>query len=154
MKKYIITLLFSAFLICILFRGTVISEGFPWPNDVENYINELKKQVTVNDMKTFQEIYDKKKFDLIVDIRESNEFKEGHVAGAINIPRGLLEFMIWSKIGYPQSTDLNKKIYLYCKSGRRAILAAKSLNDIKLKNAVAVDMDFDEWEKAGNKVEK
>jgi len=62
--------------------------------------------------------------------------------------------MIWSKIGYPQSTDLNKKIYLYCKSGRRAIPAEKSLNDIKLKNVVAVDMDFDEWEKVGNKVEK
>jgi rhodanese-related sulfurtransferase len=152
MKKYIITLLLSALLVFIILKGTGISVEFPWPNDVDNYINEVKKQVTVIDMKTFKEIVDKKKFDLIIDIRESNELEEGHVAGAINIPRGLLEFLIWSKIGYPQNTDMNKKIYLYCRSGRRAILAAKSLTDLKLKNVIAVDMDFEEWKKAGNKI--
>jgi rhodanese-related sulfurtransferase len=152
MKKNILTFLLSAFLVCILLGGTGISAEFPWPNDVENYINEVKKQVTVIDMKTFKEIVDKKKFDLIVDIRESNEIADGLVAGAINIPRGMLEFLIWSKIGYPQNTDMNKKIYLYCRSGRRAILAAKSLNDLKLKNVIAIDMDFEEWKKAGNKI--
>ncbi len=30
--------------------------------------------------------------DVLIDVREADEFREGHIAGALNIPRGLLEF--------------------------------------------------------------
>ena len=38
---------------------------------------------------------------VLLDVREGEEFKAGHVPGAVNIPRGLLEFRIWKLFGYP-----------------------------------------------------
>jgi len=135
------------FIMCLIMTGIVNAEK-PWPKSVDEYINNTGKQVKAVDMKTFKEIYDKKEFDLIVDIREVGEYKAGHIPEAYNAPRGVLEFMIWSKLGYPDTNESeikNKKIYLYCRIGLRAILAAKALKDMDFKNVVAVTMDYEQW---------
>ncbi len=38
---------------------------------------------------------------LVIDVREPREYAMGHVPGAVNIPRGVLEFNIWKTMGYP-----------------------------------------------------
>jgi rhodanese-related sulfurtransferase len=81
-----------------------------------------------------------KAYDLIVDVREPGEYEDGYVPGAINIPRGLLEFLIWKKVGFPDNTDTGKKIYIYCRTGGRAALATKSLQDLGFINVVHVNM--------------
>ncbi len=69
--------------------------------------------------------------------------------GAVNIPRGQIEFKIWGYVGYPEKTDLAKKITIYCGTGSRCVLAAKSLQDLKFSNVAAVDMRIEDWRKAG-----
>ncbi|MCI5147190.1 MAG: rhodanese-like domain-containing protein, partial [Candidatus Electrothrix sp. AR3] len=71
-------------------------------------------------MEEFHKLFEKKDYDLIVDVREPDEYASGHLPGAINIPRGLLEFKIWKHIEFPKNTDVDKHIYLYCKVGGRA----------------------------------
>jgi rhodanese-related sulfurtransferase len=61
----------------------------------------------------------------------------------------VIELNIWPYVGFPDSTDLGKRITLYCGSGMRCILAAKSLQDLGFTNAVAVDMRIADWAKAG-----
>lgn len=146
--------LFAAALLgaAIAFPSLVAAQNYP--ASVKELVANARKQVDTTDMAGFKKVFDAKTNALIVDVREGEEFAEGHVPGAINLPRGLLEFTIWSEIGFPDKLDVNRKIYLYCKTGGRCSLAAKSLKDLGLTNVTAVIMVFEEWRKAGYPVEK
>ena len=62
---------------------------------------------------------------VLIDVREPAEFAAGHLPGAINIPRGVLEFQVDS---HPALAGPPRPIVLYCRSGGRAALAALSLS--------------------------
>ncbi len=123
------------------------AQGFP--QDVTDLVSEAKAQVSLVDMKRFKAGLDKKSLGLIIDVREPAEFAEGHVPGAINIPRGLIEFRIWSHVGYPGKLNRTQRITIYCGTGARAALAAKSLHDLHFSNVTAIDMKIEDWSKAG-----
>jgi rhodanese-related sulfurtransferase len=61
----------------------------------------------------------------------------------------VIELRIWAYVGFPDETDMSKKMTLYCGSGTRCVLAAKSLKDLGFSDVTAVDMRIDEWAKAG-----
>jgi len=84
----------------------------------------------------------------ILDVREPDEFKKGHVPKAVNIPRGLLEFKVGATI-----PDKNAQILVYCKSGGRACLACSTLKEMGYKNAVSIAGGWQAWVKAGYPVE-
>ena len=119
-----------------------------YPPAVTELVTKARKQLKTIDAKTFKATLDKKSAGLIVDVREPAEFAEGHVPGAINLPRGVIEFKVWPHLGYPEKLDTKKKITVYCGNGFRSILAAKTLQDLKLGNVTAVDMKWEEWTKA------
>lgn len=104
------------------------------------------QSVSIDDLKT---LIDKKEKAVIVDVREPNEFAAGHLPGAINVPRGLLEFTVFKKI-----TDVNATIYVYCKTGGRAALATKTLKDMGYTNAILAPFLYADWVKAGYPVER
>lgn len=86
-----------------------------------------------------------------VDIREPAEVAEtGRVAGAVHVPRGLLEFQV-----DPESPAHNAKLaagsrlVLYCRSGARSALAAKSLKEMGVGNVVHVPGGFLALKEAG-----
>ena len=85
---------------------------------------------------------------VFLDCREPSEYKDGHIPGAINIPRGLLEFKIAEKI-----PDKNSSILMYCKTGGRASLACCSIDRMGYKNVVNIDGGWKAWLKAGYPVE-
>lgn len=95
------------------------------------------KQVTIDDLK---EALDAKEDMLVLDVREADEYKADHIPGAFNLPRGLLEFEIWTV-----APDRNKKIFVFCKTGVRAALATKRLNELGYKNAVSVNTGSVAW---------
>ena len=71
---------------------------------------------------------------LLIDIREPPEFNRGHIAGAVLAPRGMLEFEIHGIVERAvEGTDVPPRelnIVLYCGTGGRSALAAKSLDDM------------------------
>jgi rhodanese-related sulfurtransferase len=85
---------------------------------------------------------------VILDCREPNEYKAGHIPGAVNIPRGLLEFKVEEQV-----PDKAAKIIIYCKSGGRASLACCSLQPMGYKNVVSIQGGWLAWSKAGYPVE-
>ncbi|RLJ64852.1 rhodanese-like domain-containing protein [Sulfurisoma sediminicola] len=119
-----------------------------YPPSVTELVAKARKQVKTIDAKTFKATLDKKGAGLIVDVREPAEFADGHVPGAINLPRGQIEFKVWPHLGHPENLDTRKKITVYCSTGSRSILATKALQDLKLGNVTAVDMKWEEWTKA------
>jgi rhodanese-related sulfurtransferase len=125
-----------------------------WPDSVTAYVAQVRKTVKTTDMDGYLAAIKNPNGALLLDIREDNEFKAGHVPGAVNIPRGLLEFQIWKQLGYPKKVDMNTKIYVQCATGGRATLGAADLQKIGFTNVTAVIMNFEDWKKKGHPVEK
>ena len=93
---------------------------------------------------------------LFVDVRESEELqKTGKIAGALHVPRGMLEPQVdptspMHKLALNESETL----VLYCATGGRSALAAKTLKDMGVENAVNVAGGFPALQNAGLPVEK
>lgn len=79
---------------------------------------------------------------VVVDVREPEEVALGHLPGAINIPRGVLEFKIGT---LPQTKEASAPILLYCRSGGRSALAAVQLQKLGYSNVVSMAGGFDAW---------
>ncbi len=87
--------------------------------------------------------------DVLVDVREADEFAAGHLAGAVHMSRGMLEFK-FSASPALQARDLN--LLLYCKTSGRAALAAAVLHDMGYLNVRSIAGGFDAWVAAGKPV--
>ena len=86
----------------------------------------------------------------VLDVREPAEFEVGHLPGAINVPRGVLEFRVGD---HPALTDQEAKILLYCKNGGRSTLAAYTLKRMGFTNVKMLTGGFDGWTGSVHKVE-
>lgn len=89
--------------------------------------------------------------DVLIDVREADEFAAGHLPGAVLVPRGLLEFKL---SGTPALSGRDLKVVLYCKTSGRAALAAQSMHSMGYLNVRSVAGGFDAWLAAGKPVVK
>lgn len=153
--KFYKAILISSLAAFILIPATAAAvEKAEYPPQVKEMVLETRKLVTTIDMDGFRKVVDNPQGALIVDVREPKEFAAGHVPGAINVPRGVIEFKIWKHVGFPDKTDYDKKMYLYCKTGGRCTMAAKSLQDLGFTNVTTAVMMLADWQKAGHPVVK
>jgi len=146
-KTMIITGLISVCLLAPFFATAETKQ--PQPDSVNQLVAQTKKLIKTINLDEFKSAVDKKDYDLIIDVREPDEYTQGYVPDAVNIPRGVIEFKIWPYVGFPEKTDTGKKIILYCKTGGRCSLAAKSLQDLGFTNVMSVDIMFKSWVDAG-----
>ena len=93
---------------------------------------------------------------VFVDVREGNEIeKTGTLRGAVPVPRGFLEFQ-----ADPSSPSHNpklaggRKLVLYCASGNRSALGAKSLKEMGITNVAHVAGGFAALQQAGAPLEE
>jgi adenylyltransferase/sulfurtransferase len=86
---------------------------------------------------------------VVVDVRDPDEHRDGHIEDAANISRGFLEFRIGTVAPEP-STPL----VLYCQSGLRSMLAAKQLKELGYENVVNLQGGFQKWAQSGLPVVK
>ena len=66
---------------------------------------------------------------VVLDVRTAAEFAEGHIQGAVLIDQGQSDFVEKAKTTLP----IDKKIAIYCRSGRRSANAAGKLADVGYK---------------------
>lgn len=83
---------------------------------------------------------------VLIDVREPAEFATGHLPGAINIPRGVLEFQLES---HPALAGPPRPVVLYCHSGGRAALAALSLSMLGFDEVRSLTGGIMGWTEAG-----
>jgi rhodanese-related sulfurtransferase len=81
---------------------------------------------------------------VLVDVRDTEEWAEEHVPGAIHLSRGTLEWQIEEEI-----PDSNRPIILHCGGGGRSALAAESLQKMGYKNVRSMKGGFKAWKAAG-----
>lgn len=89
--------------------------------------------------------------DVVLDVREADEFAASHIPGAIHISRGMLEFKLSNS---PELSSRDLKIVVYCKTSGRAALAACALLDMGYLHVKSIAGGFDAWAGAGKPVEK
>jgi phage shock protein E len=77
---------------------------------------------------------------IVVDVRSPEEFAEGHVPGAINIPHTEIDKSLENLMSYADKT-----IILYCHSGRRAGIAANYLEENGVTKLQHMAGDMLEW---------
>ncbi len=70
----------------------------------------------------------------LIDVREDDEFRAGHAAGAEHLGRGVLERDIVAK-----APDKHEELILYCGGGFRSALAADNLRKMGYENAISLD---------------
>ena len=92
---------------------------------------------------------------LIVDVRDAPEVEQsGKVAGAINVSRGMLEFRADPESPYhDKNFAKDKTLILYCASGGRSALSAKTLKDLGYTQVYNLGA-FKDWAESGGAVDK
>lgn len=92
---------------------------------------------------------------IVVDIRDNRElYLKGKIPGAMSAPRGMLEFWVDPSSEYYRDTfEPSKRYVLYCASGGRSALAAKTMQDMGYTNVAHLEPGFGGWEAAGLDVE-
>lgn len=114
---------------------------------LKDLIDEAKKVIPEISVDQARDIY-KKGQAVFLDVRESEEYEEGVIKGAVRVPRGVLELQIERIL--PQR---NREIVVYCAGGTRSVLAAKSLKDMGYDSVASMAGGFIVWEAAGYETE-
>ena len=81
---------------------------------------------------------------LLLDVREQDEWSEGHLPGAIHIERGNLESRVEVMI-----PDKSREVVIYCAGGARSAFAAKSLHDLGYDVVSSLSGGFADWKRNG-----
>ena len=87
--------------------------------------------------------------DVLIDVREADEYQAGHIPGAIHASRGVLEFKLSST---PALTPRDLKVVVYCKTSGRAALAARAMHEMGYLQVQSISGGFDAWLAAGKPV--
>ena len=86
---------------------------------------------------------------VLLDVREPVEW-EHHIAGAVQVPRGLVEFVADpASPKHRPELDPAGRVIVYCRSGARASLACVTLKDMGFENVANLEGGFGAWQAAG-----
>jgi molybdopterin/thiamine biosynthesis adenylyltransferase/rhodanese-related sulfurtransferase len=81
---------------------------------------------------------------LFLDVRESDEYAQGAVPGALHLPRGMMELQIEGRV-----PDKDRKIVVYCAGGTRSALVAQALGQLGYLDVASMAGGFNKWKDEG-----
>ncbi len=140
----------SKILIAVCLVTTCLAQNPPSsPATPQVLVSEAKSRIKELSAEQLKALVDAKESFTLIDVREDHEWAAGHAAGAIHISRGMLEFLIESKV-----TRKDTKIVLYCQGGARSALAADALRRMGYTNVFSLAGGFAAYQKLGLPVER
>ena len=89
------------------------------------------------------------RFDVILDVRQPEEYKLLHIPGAVPMPLNTLKEGVREKLSNPAAS-----ILAYCSVGSRSLEAVKILKDMSYPNAVSLEGGIAAWDEKGYPVAK
>ena len=81
---------------------------------------------------------------VFVDVREQDEWDEGHIPGALYLGRGNLESRIETAV-----PDKTQPIVVYCAAGNRSVFATKTLEALGYENVSSLAGGYTDWKRNG-----
>ncbi len=110
----------------------------------QSYLRDIKRQIDETDIFEVKSIVDTRDGAAVIDVREQNEYVQGYIPGARWISRGLLESKIEDAV-----PDRRQPVVLYCASGNRSALAARTLREMGYENVKSLAGGYVAWKRAG-----
>lgn len=125
---------------------------------LQQMVQELSARVPTVSPEQLKKLLDQGTVGMVVDVREPDEFAGGHVPGAVNIPRGLLELKADPNAPMADAQLVAKQdaqVVCYCfrAPGFRSLSAADTLQKMGYRNAVAMAAGSSGWSEAGFSLE-
>lgn len=119
-------------------------------DSADQMVQKAMQNVKAMDSESLHAIMDEFEPHLLIDVRQELEFYHGYIPGAVNIPRGSIEFNIadstfWDNAGLYQP-EKDERIILYCLKGQRSVLTAESLKKLGYKNVFYLEGGYKKWE--------
>ena len=121
---------------------------------LKEMVQEARGNVEAVSARAVQDALDNGEVDLVVDVREPHEWEKGHLPGAVNVPRGMLELRAdpESPVTDPAlSGNKDARVIVYCLKapGARSLLAAQTLRSMGYSNVAAMNGGVEEWRAEG-----
>jgi molybdopterin/thiamine biosynthesis adenylyltransferase/rhodanese-related sulfurtransferase len=107
-------------------------------------LQQVKSEIDEVDAETTSRLLAGAEPPLLVDVREQSEWDEGHLPGAVHIPRGYLESRIER---FAPRRD--RPIVLYCAVGERSAFAAKALQELGYERVSSLAGGYLDWKRNG-----
>jgi molybdopterin/thiamine biosynthesis adenylyltransferase/rhodanese-related sulfurtransferase len=107
-------------------------------------LQQVKAEIEEVDAQEARELVESAVPPVIVDVRETDEWDEGHIPGAVHVPRGFLESRIEQV-----APERSRPVLLYCAGGSRSAFAAKSLEELGYEHAVSLAGGYTDWKRNG-----
>ena len=112
-------------------------------DNLDAKLEKIKSQVEYISPEDLKAAIESEATFYLIDCRESEVYDIASIPGAINIPRGLIEFQISNK-----AHDHREPLYIFCDNGKRSSLVAAELPKLKYSNVKVLDKGFDHWRTA------
>jgi molybdopterin/thiamine biosynthesis adenylyltransferase/rhodanese-related sulfurtransferase len=106
-------------------------------------LQQAKAEVEEVDARSARELIDGER-PAIIDVRERDEWEEGHIAGAVHIPRGFLESRVEGAV-----PDRSRPVLVYCSGGNRSAFAARTLEELGYERVASLAGGFTDWKRNG-----
>jgi adenylyltransferase/sulfurtransferase len=113
-------------------------------SDFKTILNEAKRQIREVSVQEVNEKLNPANGFTLLDVREGDEWEQGHLDQALFLPRGFLEVRADKMLA-----DKNQPVVVYCAGGTRSALAAKTLQDLGYTNVYSMRGGFNEWKNNG-----
>jgi rhodanese-related sulfurtransferase len=126
------------------------------PQSINRLLDQARRAVPEITSDQAKERLDRGEVDLLLDVREADEWERGHIPGALHTPRGLLEWYADPTTPYAKPAlcgNREARIVVQCASGGRSLLAAETLRKMGYPNVVNMAGGFKEWSARGFPVE-
>lgn len=107
-------------------------------------VNDAKTRIRETDVHEVKKRLDAGDSFLLLDVREKEEWDNGHLPGAAHCSKGVIERDI-GKV----APDADREIVLYCGGGYRSALAADNLQKMGYSNVISMDGGFRDWKESG-----
>jgi sulfur-carrier protein adenylyltransferase/sulfurtransferase len=106
-------------------------------------LQQIRSEIAEIDATRARELVESEE-PVVVDVREQDEWDEGHIPGAVHIPRGYLESRIERA-----APDRSRQVLIYCSAGNRSAFAAKTLGELGYEDVVSLAGGFTDWKRNG-----
>lgn len=121
-------------------------------------IQKARKRVRAMPPEEVRDALEGREIDLIVDVRESEEYARGHVPGAVHLPRGWLEIHAdpdspLANSGLTEDRDARIVAYCWQAPGARQLLSAATLKEMGYTNVMVMEGGLKEWKEQGLPIE-
>ncbi|MBZ4201943.1 MAG: MBL fold metallo-hydrolase [Methylovulum sp.] len=111
-------------------------------SSIQAMLSDVKSMITEVSVTTASQLLAEGQL-VLLDVREESEFAAGHIANAVLLPRGVLEFKLAQ---VPELANKSKAVLVYCRTGGRSAMAAHTLQQLGYHNVLSMAGGFEAWQ--------